>query len=286
MRPNSLKRPHDSNDEASKYTKRDSEETHLCPCEGIPFANILNTDVWDIIISYFDFWDYTRFRRTCKAAYKRYFIKRLAPCCLGNCSSKHSKRLTPQVLSQLTDLQVLGPIGDDYRFVNCSNLTELKMQGTWQSLNLEKFPKLCTLDLSRSKIDQVVGFESLTNLTEIILPTTRETDQNFVTYLINLKRLTGAISEPVFGKISLLTNLEVLEGDDSLTQAGLNHLTRLTELRWRPNEIEIKTVNVNHLSFLRRQFSTKYCYITRIGSTSFGRTTNWRNKLPQLQLLV
>ena len=211
-------------------------------------AAILPLEIWQLILSYCNFWDYVRFRQTCKRAAK-FPIVRLPDCCFfSTCSSNHFRRLDQNLVNKLTGLQYLKY---NYAKNRLSSLNPLT--------NLTKLKVRC---YAYKIIEQnPIIFDKLTKL-EFLHLIHHMTNVNDWTNFRKLTKLKVMGKSSFKGnQLNMLTNLlslDLFANDDVLNVSGLILLTHITAPKNIQNEEINMLTNLLELDLQSNQCSNVY----------------------------
>ena len=140
---------------------------------------ILPIEIWQLILSYCNFWDYVRFRQSCKRALKLPILK-LPKCYSGMCSSKHAERFAENVKKELANLLTFeynnfNAVEENYlgQFTNLTSLKIDSIKDPWFSkidfIDLRLLTKL--LELEIGSYAAVKNFTQLPRVTKLNIST-------------------------------------------------------------------------------------------------------------------
>ena len=223
---------------------------------------ILPIEIWQLILSYCNFWDYVRFRQTCRRALKLP-IKELPSCYSSHCSTYHARKLDHEIISQLTDL-LLFRYSDftckNFSFEIMTNLTSLSFNVGIQNIhegqkivNFHNFTRLQELDFCH--IGNIQDLTCLRNLTKLKCSHSSIHSRNEILQMTQLVSLEIGHCDYItdLNNLQMLTYLLV---PMNVKNCGINKLTNLLELNLLSNRFVDSITNLFKLTNLK----TNHCF--------------------------
>ena len=247
---------------------------------GNLLAHILPIEIWQLILSYCSFWDFMRFRQTCKRGQKLP-IPDLPSCYSSECSANHFKKLNDTVIKQLNGLQnftykIHRKITIPVHLL--TNLTRLKIIGynsdsikmkNQQCLKIGKLTQLKELEIFDYN-PTIKYFTDLKALTKLALYGFCSVLENELKMMTNLLSLDIARLKADFTNLDTLQKLTFLSVPSCMQNSEINKLTNLLDLKLFC--FYYRTTDLNGLSKLTRLKT--YSHSLAITNNSVRNLTN------------